>query len=85
MRNIRPGFKKGLFFGLLNAAFETITFTSASKTSSPKVLAKRIFNTVFDKNIITSEQDGNNNYKLTISDEIHESIACHRRLARLRV
>ena len=25
MRNIKPGFKKGLWFGLLNAAWETIT------------------------------------------------------------
>ena len=26
MRNIKPGFKNGLWFGLLNAAWETVTF-----------------------------------------------------------
>ncbi|MCE3232088.1 MAG: electron transfer flavoprotein-ubiquinone oxidoreductase [Rickettsiaceae bacterium] len=32
VRNIRPGFKKGLWLGLLNAAFETLTFGLAPWT-----------------------------------------------------
>ncbi len=32
VRNIRPGFHKGLWFGLLNAAFETLTFGKAPWT-----------------------------------------------------
>ena len=32
MRNIKPGFKRGLWFGLINAALETVTVGHAPWT-----------------------------------------------------
>ena len=31
VRNIKPGFKKGMWFGLLNAVWETVTFGLSQK------------------------------------------------------
>ena len=54
---------------IIEIAFKQIVFQSASKTSSSKVLVKRIYNVVFDRNVISSRQDGNNHYELFIDED----------------
>jgi len=57
VRNIRPGFHKGLWFGLLNGALETITFGKLPWTfrnhADWKSLKKRDENLVIVKNDVT--------------------------------
>ena len=55
--------------GIIEDAFQQITFRSASKTSSHKVIVKRIFNTLLDRNFVQSKQDGSNNYQMFIDEE----------------
>jgi hypothetical protein len=54
---------------IIEDAFNQITFKSASKTSSHKVICKRIFNTLLDRSFVQSKQDGNNNYEMYINEE----------------
>ena len=55
--------------GIIEDAFQQIAFRSASKTSSHKVIVKRIFNTLLDRNFVQSKQDGSNNYQMFIDEE----------------
>jgi hypothetical protein len=57
---------------LINQIFNEFHFKNVSKISGHLCIIKNIYNTFFNKKIISSTQDGNNNYKSSISDEIKD-------------
>jgi hypothetical protein len=57
---------------LINLIFEQYHFKDLNKTSSHKCIIKNIYNSYFGKKVIGSIQDGKNNFKLTITDEVKE-------------
>ena len=55
---------------LINQIFNEYHFKNISKISGHLCIIKNMYNTFFNKKIISSSSDGNNNYKSSISDEI---------------